>query len=110
MHLTKEFELAKRTLDQSKVIAFPTETVMGLGVYYNDFVAYKLLNQIKGRPEDKPYTLMLGSISDIQDFAYVSQRDLKIIQAFMPGAIFTLLRNLKCPIIINQQIAVFHYV
>lgn len=93
MHLIKEFELAKRTLDQSKVIAFPTETVMGLGVYYNDFVAYKLLNQIKGRPEDKPYTLMLGSTSDIQDFAYVSQRDLKIIQAFMPGAITILLKS-----------------
>ena len=44
MHLIKEFELAKSALDNSQVIAFPTETVMGLGVYYNDINAYNLLN------------------------------------------------------------------
>ena len=90
---TKEFELAKKALDESKVIAFPTETVMGLGVYYNDFRAYKLLNEIKGRPEDKPYTLMLGSVNDIKEYAYVSERDLKVIKAFMPGAITVLLKS-----------------
>lgn len=92
MHLTKEFELAKKALDESKVIAFPTETVMGLGVYYDDFKAYQLLNKIKGRPEDKPYTLMLGSIDDISKYAFVSDRDLKIIKTFMPGAITVLLK------------------
>ena len=93
MLLTKEFELAKKVLDDSKVIAFPTETVMGLGIYYNDYEAYKLLNQIKGRPEDKPYTLMLGSINDISSYAYLSERDNKIINAFMPGAVTLLLRS-----------------
>lgn len=93
MHLTKEFELAKKSLDDSKVISFPTETVMGLGVYYDDFEAYQLLNKIKGRPEDKPYTLMLGSTSNIEQYAYLSFRDRKIIDAFMPGAITVLLKS-----------------
>lgn len=93
MHLTKEFELAKKSLDDSKVISFPTETVMGLGVYYDDFEAYQLLNKIKGRPEDKPYTLMLGSTSNIEQYAYLSSRDRKIIDAFMPGAITLLLKS-----------------
>ncbi len=93
MHLTKEFELAKKSLDDSKVICFPTETVMGLGVYYDDFEAYQLLNKIKGRPEDKPYTLMLGSTSHIEQYAYLSSRDRKIIDAFMPGAITLLLKS-----------------
>lgn len=93
MLLTKEFELAKKALDESKVIAFPTETVMGLGVYYNDYQAYKLLNQIKGRPEDKPYTLMLGSINDIELYAFINNRDRKIIEAFMPGAVTLLLKS-----------------
>ena len=93
MHLIKEFELAKKSLDDSKVISFPTETVMGLGVYYDDFEAYQLLNKIKGRPEDKPYTLMLGSTSNIEQYAYLSSRDRKIIDAFMPGAITVLLKS-----------------
>ena len=35
-----DFELAKKALEESKVIAFPTETVMGLGVFFDDFDAY----------------------------------------------------------------------
>lgn len=93
MHLTNEFQLAKKALDESEVIAFPTETVMGLGVYYDDYSAYQLLNKIKGRPEDKPYTLMLGSVDEIDKYAYLSDRDNKIIKAFMPGAITVLLKS-----------------
>ena len=93
MLLLKEFENAKKALDNSQVIAFPTETVMGLGVYYNDYKAYELLNLIKGRPENKPYTLMLGSIKDIYKYAYLTNRDQKIIDAFMPGAITVLLKS-----------------
>lgn len=88
----KELELAQSALNNSKVIAFPTETVMGLGVFYDDYDAYQLLNMIKGRPENKPYTLMFGDIKDIEKFAYVSARDKKIIKAFMPGAVTLLLK------------------
>ena len=88
----KEFVLAKQVLDNSGVIAFPTETVMGLGVYFNDYKAYKYLNKIKNRPEDKPYTLMLGSVVDIDKYAFISERDLRIINAFMPGEITVLLK------------------
>lgn len=86
-----EFDLAKKGLDNSKVIAFPTETVMGLGVYYDDYNAYNLLNKIKERPEDKPYTLMLGDISKIKDYAYIDNRASKVISNFMPGEITILL-------------------
>ena len=86
-----EFDLAKKELDNSKVIAFPTETVMGLGVYYDDYNAYNLLNKIKERPEDKPYTLMLGDINKIKDYAYIDNRASKVISNFMPGEITILL-------------------
>lgn len=89
----KEYLLAKYVLDNSHVIAFPTETVMGLGVYYNDFNAYQLLNKIKCRPEDKPYTMMLCSKDEIEKYAYVDERAKKVIDAFMPGEITVLLRS-----------------
>jgi len=90
--LHKEFEQAKKALDDSQVIAFPTETVMGLGVYYNDYNAYQLLNKIKCRPEDKPYTLMLGDVNEISKYAYIDDRAAKVIKAFMPGEITVLLK------------------
>lgn len=92
MHLIKEYELAKKHLDNSEVVAFPTETVMGLGIYFDDYKAYQLLNKLKNRPEDKPYTLMLGEVNDIEKYAYLSQRDLLIVKAFMPGAVTLLLK------------------
>ncbi len=36
MHLTEEFKFAKEQLNQSQVVGFPTETVMGLGIYFDD--------------------------------------------------------------------------
>ena len=72
---------------KSEVVAFPTETVMGLAVVYNDFEAYNLLNQVKRRPEDKPYTLMLGDVKDIEKYGYINENIKKIIKAFMPGSI-----------------------
>ena len=89
----KDYLLAKQALDNSQVIAFPTETVMGLGVYYNDFDAYSLLNKIKCRPEDKPYSMMLFSKDEIKKYAYVDERAKKVIDAFMPGEITVLLRS-----------------
>ena len=49
MRLIKEYELAKTHIDNSEVVAFPTETVMGLGIYFDDYSAYQLLNKIKNR-------------------------------------------------------------
>lgn len=92
MRLIDEFKRAKSVLDHSGVVAFPTETVMGLGVYFDDFEAYQYLNKIKNRPEDKPYTLMLYKKTDINSYAFVDKKAQMIIDAFMPGSITILLR------------------
>ena len=88
---SNEFETAKKVLENHGVIAFPTETVMGLGVYFDDYRAYQYLNEIKHRPNDKRYTLMLGDVNDIEKYAFVTKQDKKIIEAFMPGPITVLL-------------------
>ncbi len=93
MRSINDFDYAKSVLDNSGVIAFPTETVMGLGVYFDDYVAYQYLNKIKNRPEDKPYTLMLGSKNDIDNYAFVSKEAQMIIDAFIPGSITLLLKS-----------------
>ena len=85
----------KSTLLEGKVIAFPTETVMGLGVIFDDFHAYNRLNSIKRRPEAKPYTMMLSSIKEIEKYAYLSVRDKRIISKFMPGPLTVLLKAKK---------------
>lgn len=91
-----ELEKILNVLNNHGVIAFPTETVMGLGVFYNDFEAYENLNKIKRRPEDKPYTLMLGNVKDIEKYAVSTPVFKKIKEKFMPGPITVLLRAKEC--------------
>ena len=88
---------AAESLKNHGVIAFPTETVMGLGVAYDDEVAFNKLNKVKGRPENKPYSLMIGNKEDINKYAYVSKDEQKVIDAFLPGPLTILLKKKKLP-------------
>ena len=86
-----EIRKIKKALNKHGIIAFPTETVMGLGVFYDDFEAYEKLNKVKQRREDKPYTMMLGDPKKITKYADVDHNARKLISAFMPGSITLLL-------------------
>ena len=87
------FDLAKKALNNHQVIAFPTETVFGLGVYYDDESAYELMNKIKRRREDKPYTLMLYDVDEINKYAYINKDVLNALKKFMPGPLTLLLKS-----------------
>ena len=87
----EELKLIRGLLLTHGVIAFPTETVMGLGVLFDDYQAYIRLNEIKRRPEDKPYTMMVASVDDIEKYAYLNERNRKICEAFFPGPLTVLL-------------------
>ena len=86
-----EIRKIKKALNKHGIIAFPTETVMGLGVFYDDFEAYEKLNKVKQRREDKPYTMMLGDPKKITKYADVDHNAKKLISAFMPGSVTLLL-------------------
>ncbi len=90
--MNKQIEKACSILRNHQVVCFPTETVMGLGVLYNDFKAYQKLNEVKERPEDKPYTMMVKSTEDIEKFAYVDEATQRVIDFFMPGSLTLLLK------------------
>ena len=90
--INQQIDQCVSALLSGKVVAFPTETVMGLCVVYNDRKAYGLLNHIKCRPEDKPYTMMVSQIEEIDKYAYVDEKVRKVINHFMPGSLTILLK------------------
>ena len=91
-NLFLQIESAKKSLLSSGVVCFPTETVMGLGVIYNNEDAYHRLNTVKERPEDKPYTMMVKSIDEIGKYAFIDERIERVIKTFMPGSLTLLLK------------------
>lgn len=87
-------ELASKILRNGGLIAFPTETVFGLGVIYDNNDSYQRLIDVKRRPPEKPFTLMCGDVNDIFKYAYINEKAKKLIDAFMPGQ-FTIILKAK---------------
>lgn len=90
-----DFDVLKNELDNDRVIAFPTETVFGLGARSNSKIAFENLVKVKNRKPDKPFTLMCGSIEQIKNYANVNKLAEKIIEKFMPGPITILIEPKK---------------
>jgi len=59
---------AARCLAEGGLVVFPTETVYGVGANAADPVAMARLREVKQRPEDKPFTVHIGSRSAIHRF------------------------------------------
>lgn len=85
---------AAQILKEGGLIAFPTETVFGFGVIYDNKKSYNRLISVKRRPPEKPFTLMLSDVEDIEKYAHVDERAKKLINKYMPGQ-FTIILKAK---------------
>lgn len=90
-----ELEKACEVLKQGGVLAFPTETVFGLGVVSNSEKACKNLIKVKNRHPDKPFTLMCSNISQVENIIEINDVARKIFNKFMPGPITLILKTKK---------------
>lgn len=86
-------DLAAELVGNNKVVAFPTETVFGLGVKFGSKEALDALYQIKKRDKGKAISMMISKPEDIEKYAYVNENAKKIIKAFMPGMITIILKK-----------------
>lgn len=90
-----ELETAKDILLNGDIVGFPTETVYGLGVIYDQEEAFEKLMKAKNRPENKPFTLMCSSLEMIEKYAVINDKIEMLIRRFMPGPL-TLILKRKC--------------
>lgn len=81
-------------IQKGGIVAFPTETVYGVGIHFNDEEALERLMEAKNRDYSKAITLMVADKADISQYAYISPQAQKMIDQFMPGMI-TLIFNKK---------------
>lgn len=75
-----------------EVVAFPTETVYGLGADATNPEAVKKIFLAKGRPSDNPLIVHVASIEQIESYVTeISPAARRLIQAFMPGPLTVVL-------------------
>ena len=76
---------AAKLLRSGAVVAFPTDTVYGLGASFDDEVARKRIYQIKGRPVGMPLILMVAAESQLEGLVHVDSRAEAMIRKWWPG-------------------------
>jgi L-threonylcarbamoyladenylate synthase len=67
--VTPEIERAAAALRAGELVAFPTETVYGLGADASNARAVQRLYAVKRRPADHPVIVHVGSADQLADFA-----------------------------------------
>ena len=74
-------------LEEGGVIAFPTDTVYGIGVLYDHIDAVQRMKDAKERDALKPFPLMVSSYGQLEDMVCGIKEYEPLIRRFMPGAL-----------------------
>ncbi len=84
--LTSSSDVAAHYIFSGEIVAFPTETVYGLGANVFDEAAIKKIFLAKGRPSDNPLIAHIGSLSQLDLLADdIPPAAAKLIDGFFPG-------------------------
>lgn len=77
---------------KGEVVAFPTETVYGVGVIATKEEAFNALVASKRRPPSKPFSMMLSSLKDVDMYAKIGPKGRAVMEKYMPGEITVLVK------------------
>ena len=85
---------AAAALKAGHLVAFPTETVYGLGADARNPEAVKRIYEVKGRPPDHPLIVHISSISQLEKWAInIPEYAISLARAFWPGPMTLILRR-----------------
>lgn len=87
----KDVQYAGELLKSGEVVAFPTETVYGLGANATDETAVKKVFTAKGRPADNPLIMTIADEQQLDQFVVVSNAARQLMSAFWPGSLTIIL-------------------
>jgi len=94
LSIQRQVEEGISILKQGGLVAFPTDTVYGLGAWSNLRKAVERIYQVKERPQNVPLPLLLADISQINEVAYpVPQITWLLAHNFLPGALTLVLHK-----------------
>lgn len=82
---------AGEIIKSGRLVAFPTETVYGLGANALDADAAKKIYAAKGRPSDNPLIIHLADASDAVEYAHTIPAFDLLAKRFMPGPLTVIL-------------------
>ncbi len=76
---------AVAVLKKGGVIAYPTDTMYGIGCDIFQQKAVKRVHQIKNRPKHKPFSFMCSCLKNISEYSHVSNTAYRLMRKNLPG-------------------------
>ncbi len=93
--VTISIEEAASLIKKGEIVAFPTETVYGLGANALNATAVRKIFEAKGRPNDNPLIVHVHAISQIHAIARITPIARTLMKAFWPGPLSIVLPKKK---------------
>jgi L-threonylcarbamoyladenylate synthase len=85
---------AAKSLKDGHLVAFPTETVYGLGADSNNQIAVNRIYEVKNRPSNHPLIVHISSINQIHKWAKnIPEAAINLANDFWPGALTLVLER-----------------
>lgn len=88
-----DIKYAAEIVKAGGLVAFPTETVYGLGADATNPSAVKRIFEAKGRPQDNPLIIHISTPKEAEKYTYTPEAYYRIAEAFMPGPITVIMRS-----------------
>lgn len=99
-------DIAVENIQEGKILAFPTNSVYGLGCDPTNLNAIERIYNIKFRDKSKGLLLLVSDIAEAKKIAELNSLSLKLANNFWPGQL-TLILNKKEPNIIPPEVTAF---
>jgi tRNA threonylcarbamoyl adenosine modification protein (Sua5/YciO/YrdC/YwlC family) len=81
----RKVEAIATALHQGALALYPTDTVYAIGCDLNHRGAVQRVRQLKQLANEKPLTFLCASLSNIADYAHVSDSAYRLIRRLIPG-------------------------
>jgi L-threonylcarbamoyladenylate synthase len=91
--LHRSFSRRSTRIAAGQVVAFPTDTLYGLGANPFDPAGIAAVFALKGRGSDQPLPLIAADVDQVTRVAIVDPIAMRLARAFWPGPLTLLLRS-----------------
>ena len=83
--ISEELPWLIQVLSRDGVIAYPTDTLYGLGCDAFSKIGVERIWQLKGRTEKKPISIVCANLQQVREYAQMSDYATRVMKQVLPG-------------------------
>src|SRR3989338_9237485 len=92
--ITKEqVALIADRLNHGQVVAYPTDTIYGLGCDARNTEAIRRVNKIKGKTKPKPLLVLISDFKMLRRYCFINLEQEKYLNSVWPGPVTVILKR-----------------